>query len=45
MISFDDIAKENIFVHNPAWSQILDYPYKIFINVGPGSDQQEQILY
>ena len=31
MINFDDVVKENIKEHNPNWSQIPHYPYRILI--------------
>ena len=31
MITFVDVPKENIKEHNPSWSQIPDYPYRILI--------------
>ena len=31
MITFDDVPKENMKEHNPSWSQIPDYPYRILI--------------
>ena len=39
MINFDDVVKE----HNPNWTEIPDYPYKILIVGGCGS--QKQIHY
>ena len=37
MIDFDDVAKENLKVHNPNWPQISDHPNKILIIGGSGS--------
>ena len=37
MIHFDNVAKENIKEHNPNWSQIPDYLYRISIIWGSES--------
>ena len=37
MIHFDNVAKENIKEHNPNWSQIPDYLYRISIIGGSES--------
>ena len=37
MVNFDGVTKEDIKEHNPNWSQIPDYPYRILIIGGPGS--------
>ena len=30
-INFNDIIKENVKEHNPDWSEIFNYPYRILI--------------
>ena len=40
MINFDDVTKENIKEHNPNWSRILNYPYRILITGGPRSGKR-----
>ena len=42
-ISFYDVTKENTKKHNPNWPQILDYPYRLFVN--GGLDLEKQIHY
>ena len=39
MINFADVTKNKIKEHNPNWTQILDYPYRILI-IG-GSEQEK----
>ena len=36
MINFHDVTRENIKEHNPSWSQIPEYPYKVLITSGSG---------
>ena len=31
MVNFDGVTKEDLKEHNPNWSQIPDYPYRILI--------------
>ena len=37
MMNFDDVIKENINKHNPNWSQVPDYLYRILLIGGSGS--------
>ena len=36
MITFDDVAKENLKESNPNWPQILNHPCRILIIAGSG---------
>ena len=38
--SIEDIAKENIKIHNPNWPEISDHPYIILTIGGSGSKDQ-----
>ena len=44
MINFDDVTKGNIKEHNPTWSQIPDYPYRIVITGGSGLGKTNLLL-
>ena len=44
MISFDDYTNENKAKHNPDWPYIPDYPYKILIIGGSGSEKTNILL-
>ena len=44
MISFDDYTNENKAKHNPDWPYIPDYPYKIQIIGGSGSEKTNILL-
>ena len=44
MINVDDVTKENIKEHNPNWSQIPDYPYRIVITGGSGLGKTNLLL-
>ena len=44
MIKFHNVTKENIKEHNPNWGQIPDYPYRILISGGSGSEKQINYL-
>ena len=44
MIHFDDVTRENKIIHNPDWSYILDYPYRILIVGGSGSGKTNPLL-
>ena len=44
MINFDDVVKENIKEHNPNWSQIPHYPYRILIFGGSGYEKTNSLF-
>ena len=44
MINFDGYANENKRKHNPNWPYILDYPYRILIIGGSGSEKTNTLL-
>ena len=44
MINFDYVIKENIKEHNPNWPQIPDYPCKILIIGGSGSEKANSLF-
>ena len=44
MINFDNVTKENIEEHNPHWPQIPDYPYRILIIGGFGSEKTNSLF-
>ena len=44
MINIDDVTKENIKENNPNWSQIPDYPYRILIIGGSGSEKTNSLF-
>ena len=44
MINFNDYTNENIAEHNPKWSYIPDYPYRILIIGGSGSGKTNALL-
>ena len=43
MFNFDYITKEDIEEHNPNWSEISNYPYRILIVWGSGSGKNKCI--
>ena len=44
MITFDDVAKENIKGHNPSWPQIPSHPYRILIIGCSGSGKTNSLF-
>ena len=44
MINFDDVVKENIKEVNPNWPQIPDYPYRILVILGSGSEKSNSFF-
>ena len=44
MFNFDYITKEDIKKHNPNWPEIPDYPHRILIFPGPGSQKTNALL-
>ena len=44
MIKFDDITKENIKEHNSNCPQLPDYPYRILIAGGSGSEKANPLF-
>ena len=44
MINFDDVVKENIKENNPNWPQIPDYPYRILVILGSGSEKSNSFF-
>ena len=44
MITFDDVAKENIKWHNPSWQQIPSHPYRILIIGCSGSGKTNSLF-
>ena len=44
MIKFDYVTKENVKVHNPYWSKIRDYLYRILIIGGCGSGKSNTLF-
>ena len=44
MIKFNDVTKENIKEHNPNWSQVPDYPYRVLIIGSSGSGKTNSLF-
>ena len=44
MINFDEYTNENRIKHNPNWTYIPDYPYRILIIGGSGSVKTNTLL-
>ena len=44
MISYDNVTKQNIKSHNPNWSRILDYSYRILTIGGSRSGKTNPLL-
>ena len=44
MISFYDVAGENMKEHDPNWPQVPNHPYEILIIRGSGSAKTNTIL-
>ena len=44
MMNFDDVIKENINKHNPNWSQVPDYLYRILLIGGSGSGKTSPLF-
>ena len=44
MINFDDYTNENKTEHNPKWPYIPDYPYRILIIGGSGSENTNALM-
>ena len=44
MMNFDDVIKENINKHNPSWSQVPDYLYRILLIGGSGSGKTSPLF-
>ena len=44
MISFDDVTKDNMKIHNSNWPQTLDHPYRILIIGDSGSGKTTSLF-
>ena len=44
MFNLDYVTKEDIKKHNPSWTEISDYPYRILIVGGSGSGNTNALL-